>query len=163
MSTDSLSPKKFSIWVDADSCPLKIREVVAKAALRLSIPTYFVANHSIPFSSNEFTQMVVVPQGEGVADDYIVQKASEGDLAITRDIPLANRLIEKSLVVLNDRGDFFTADNIKERLSVRNWMYELRSYGFQPERQTQMGAKEIQKFSAIFDRELTKLIKKNRP
>lgn len=154
-----MKKKSFSIWVDADSCPVKIREIIAKAALRLSLVSFFVANHPIPFSSNEFTQMVVVEEGEGVADDYIVTCAQPGDLAITRDIPLASRLLERGLTVLNDRGDLFSADTIRERLSVRDLMYELRSYGIQPERQTLLGAKEIQQFAATFDREITKLLK----
>ena len=147
------------IWVDADSCPRQIREVVSRAALRLKIKTFFVANRKIPFPGNAYTQGVQVPAKEGSADSYIVQKSSQGDLAITRDIPLADSLLEKSLIVLNDRGDVYTPDNIKERLSIRDFMKDLRESGLQVPEHTVYGKKELRQFSNAFDREITKALK----
>lgn len=150
----------FSIWVDCDSCPVKVREVIAKAANRLQKKCYFVANRAIPFLQNDFTTMVVVESGEGIADDYITENCNANDLAITRDIPLAKRLLEKNLVVLNDRGEIFTLNQINERLSIRNFMYELRSSGINIESQSNFSARELQKFAAAFDKETRKLLDK---
>ncbi len=149
----------MTLWIDADSCPLKVREVVCRASLRLQIQLIFVANIQIPFPEHEFTQMVVVEEGEGVADDYITEKAAAGDLAITRDIPLAARLIENGVHVINDRGDEFTPEMIRERLSIRDLMYEFRQMGVQTEKHSSFSLKELQKFSSTFDRVLTRILR----
>ena len=109
----------------------------------------------------ELVTMVVVEQKEGSADDKIVELADKGKIAITRDIPLANRLVALEVVVLDDRGSVFTEENIKERLSVRNLMTDLREAGLFIERTKPLGSKEIQLFSNALDRELTKIVKQN--
>ncbi len=147
------------IWLDADSCPVAVRNIIVKAAIRENLNCTFVANRPIPLDETEIVEMVVVDAGEGVADDYITDHIQAGNLAVTRDIPLAARLIEKQAIVLNDRGEHFTPENIRERLSIRDIMYEMRFSGLKEPGIRQFGPKEVQKFSNCFDRELRKLLK----
>ena len=154
----SISKKEFTIWIDADSIPIKVRDVIARGCKRILRCGIFVANHIIPFEANDFTKMVVVNEGEGEADNYIAANASSGDLCITRDIPLAKRLLDQNLFVINDRGEEFTLGTIRERLSFRNAMYELRSSGIFIEQESRYGAKELQKFAATFDKVVTRIL-----
>ena len=151
----------MTIWVDADSCPVKIRSIIVRAAERTGIPAIFVANRAIPGVEYERTSLVVVAEGEGVADRYIVAHAVSGDLAITRDIPLAADLSDKNILVLDDRGGVVDKNNARERLSVRNAMTELRSYGIHPETTKPMTNRDIQQFANVFDRQLRLWINKN--
>ncbi|MDC7227431.1 MAG: YaiI/YqxD family protein [Spirochaetales bacterium] len=147
------------IWVDADSCPQAVRDIIARAAVKRGLKAVYAANVKIPIPEDELIEMVVVKKGEGVADQYIIDHAEKGDLAITRDIPLAAELVDKHIVVINDRGNHFTPDNIRERLSIRDLMKDFREMGIMPERESTFGRREIQQFAAAFDRELTKLLK----
>jgi len=149
----------LKILVDADSCPGPVRDIIARAAERRKLTAVFAANRTIPVPESGLITMVVVEKGEGEADRYLIGISEPGDLAVTRDIPLAAELIEKSVVVINDRGDIFTPDNIRERLSIRNLMKDFRDSGIMPEGVRTFGRREIQQFAAAFDRELTKLLK----
>ncbi|HAK47273.1 MAG TPA: hypothetical protein DCO79_15315 [Spirochaeta sp.] len=149
----------MTIWVDADSCPQAVREIIARAAVKRRIKTVFAANTIIPIPDEDILEMAVVGKGEGVADQYIIDRAVEGDLAVTRDIPLAAELVENRIVVINDRGNHFTPENIRERLSIRDLMKDFREIGIMPERESSFGRRETQLFAAAFDRELTKLLK----
>jgi len=146
------------IWIDSDSCPVKIREIVIRAANRVGINAVFVANREIPGVESNNSSLIVVEKGEGVADAYIVARASEGDLAITRDIPLAADLVAKGVLVLDDRGSVMDSSNIRERLSMRNAMTELRSYGIVSETTKPMSQRDIQQFAAAFDKQLRQWI-----
>ncbi|WP_184748120.1 YaiI/YqxD family protein [Spirochaeta isovalerica] len=147
------------VWVDADSCPRPVREIVERAAKRESIPLIYTANRPIPMEENELFSMVVTESKDQSADLYIVDNVRGDDLVITRDIPLADQLVEKDIAVLNDRGVLYTRENIKERLSVRNFMYELREYGGGVERHSAFGPKEKQAFANAFDRQLRIMLK----
>lgn len=149
----------FSIWIDADSCPVAVRAVVQRFSVRLAIPLIFVANHPIPFPEHSLFSMIVCEEAQDAADNYIVTNARINDLVITRDIPFAARLIEKGVTVINDRGTVFSAQNIGEKLSMRNFHYDLLSYGIAGEKTTQFGKKELNLFSNCLDRELTKKLK----
>ncbi|MDA3809437.1 MAG: YaiI/YqxD family protein [Spirochaetaceae bacterium] len=149
----------MKIWIDADSCPKPVKEIIERAAKREKIPLIFTANRNIPFEEHELFSMVITEAKDQSADLYIVDNVEEGDLVITRDIPLADELVEKKIDVLNDRGILYTTENIKERLSVRNFMYELREYGGGVERHTAFGPKEKQAFANAFDRQLRKMLK----
>jgi uncharacterized protein YaiI (UPF0178 family) len=96
----------------------------------------------------------------GAADDRIVELAEPGDIVICRDLPLAHRLVQKNIAVLDDRGRIFTSDNIKEHLSIRNFVVDLAETGLGPERIAQYGKKEVQLFAASFDMLLTRSLKK---
>ncbi len=147
------------IWIDADSCPAKIRDIVARAAKRTAINAIFVANRNIPLAKNRFVKMVLVESGEGKADDYIIENCCEADIAVTRDIPLANELLKCNAVVLNDRGTQYTKENIRERLSIRDLMKDFREVGIMDSGRKTFSNKEVQAFAAAFDRELAKKIK----
>lgn len=149
----------MKIWVDADSCPIRIREIICKASYRINCPAIFAANRPIPLPKLKTVTMIITENSEQAADIYITENAEPCDLAITRDIPLAKNLIDKGVVVINDRGTHFTQDNINTFLSARNFMYELQANGLQLEKTNTFGKKEIQKFSHLLDSLLTKLTK----
>lgn len=147
----------FSIWVDADSCPVQVRSLVLRFAVRLEIKTYFVANRNIPVKSSlpvpkNLVKMVITRQAQDAADDYIAGNAGTDDIVVTRDIPLAARLVERSITVINDRGTAFTKENIRERLSVRNFNLELARSGIQPDRKSAYGRKNLSEFSNCLDK-----------
>ena len=144
----------MKIWVDSDSCPRQIRHIIIRASLRVKIEIVFVANRIIPDVDNEWSSMQLVPDGEGEADKYIYENSSNGDIVITRDIPLASDLVKKGLLVLDDRGNVYTADNIGERLSIRNAMTELRSYGVMSRSTGTMNNRDVKLFANAFDKEL---------
>lgn len=149
----------MKIWIDADSCPKPVKEIVEKAAKRENLELIFTANRKIPMEDNDLFTMIVTEATDQSADLYIVENVEKGDMVITRDIPLADELVAKNIAVLNDRGVLYTVENIKERLSVRNFMYELREYGGGVERHTAFGPKEKQAFANAFDRQLRKMLK----
>lgn len=117
------------IWVDADACPVPIREILCRAATRWQIETTFIANHVIKLPPSPFIKARQVAQGFDVADNEIVAQLSDNDLVITQDIPLAAEAIEQGADVFNPRGQAFTRENIRQRLAMRNFMEEMRSAG----------------------------------
>ena len=155
--------KNFRIWIDADSCPVQVRELTVRFALRLKIPVKFVANHDIPFQKNELFEMIVCEKEQDAADNYIVENSNTADLVITRDIPLASRLVDKKVCVINDRGCVFTEANIAEKLAARNLHYMLMESGALSDirRTGTFGKKELNLFANSLDRELQKKIKAN--
>ncbi len=142
-------------WVDADSCPKPIRDIICRAGKRISAQVVFAANR--PVSCSKDVMMVILPQEKDAADNYIAENAGEGDIVITRDIPLAKRLVEQNLTVINDRGTLYTRENIGERLSIRNFMLDLYNSGLKPESTRKFGAKDIKAFADTFDKTLTRL------
>lgn len=147
------------IWIDADSCPKPVRELVCRTGTRLGIQIQFVANHLIPIPAHPLFIMSIADSTPDAADDYIVEHCEVLDLVITRDIPLAKRLVDKNIPVINDRGTVYTEKNINERLSIRNLMFDLYSNGIYPEKTGQFGKKEMQEFANALDREVHKLLK----
>jgi len=147
------------ILVDADSCPRDARDIALRRAAKLGIRVIFAANRPIPVSKN--AEMEICPNTENSADDRIVELAEKGDLVVTRDIPLAKRLVEKDASVIDDRGRVFTADNINELLSLRNFTVSLADNGLEFERIANYGKKELKLFADSLDRLLTKMQKQN--
>ena len=147
------------IWVDADACPGAVRDIVLRAAERLQVPTVFVANKRLALPRSEYVSSVQVGAGLDVADQHIAASAQAGDLAITQDIPLAASLVARGAVVMDPRGELFTPENIDERLSLRNFMQELREGGVMTGGPSGFSAQDKQQFAATFDRELTRLRK----
>jgi len=143
------------ILVDADSCPRAARDLVLRRAVKESVRIIFAANRQIPGA--EGAEMEICPLHENAADDRIVELAESGDLIITRDIPLAKRLVEKGTSVIDDRGRIFTADNINELLSLRNFMVDLADSGLGMERIANYGKKDLKTFADSFDRILTRM------
>lgn len=152
----------MTIYVDADSCPRPTRDAIVRASLRTGIPAVFAANRSIPGTGAPGIRMELCPKGSGAADDRIVELAQQGDLVITRDIPLAVRLVERKVTVLDDRGRTYTVENIRERLSMRDFMVGLAENGMDFERIPSYGKKELKSFADGFDRELSRLRKEDK-
>jgi uncharacterized protein YaiI (UPF0178 family) len=144
------------ILLDADSCPKQARDLVLRRAAKLAIRVIFAANRPIPDSAG--AQMEICPAGENAADDRIVELAEAGDIVITRDVPLAKRLVEKDIAVIDDRGRVFTKNNINELLSLRNFTVGLAGSGMEFERTANYGKKELKRFADSLDRVLTKAL-----
>lgn len=149
----------LNIWVDADGCPKAIREVIQKAAMRRSIRTILVANYTIKIPRHPCLSMRVVTGDFDAADDWIVEETGADDLVITADIPLADRVVERQALALTHRGEVLDQRNIKDRLSTRNLLTEMRgglpTGGGPPP----LSAKDVQTFANAFDRVVTKLIR----
>jgi uncharacterized protein len=145
-----------TIWIDADAAPRDVKEIVYRAARRLEIPTILVANQRLSSPrNNPFVSTVEVRGGPDVADQHIADHAAEGDIAITADIPLAAILVEKGLVVLDPRGEQYSAENVRERLSIRDFMDSLRGAGVETGGAKPYGPREKQAFAGALDRILT--------
>jgi uncharacterized protein YaiI (UPF0178 family) len=121
--------KSMEIWVDADACPAVIKEVLFRAARRTGIQLTLVANQSITVPKSPSIRMVQVPSGFDVADNEIVRRCGLGDLVITADIPLAAEVIEKGAHALSPRGELYSRDDIKARLTMRDFMDTMRASG----------------------------------
>ena len=119
----------MQIWVDADACPNAIKDILFRAAERTQVMLTLVANQSIRIPPSRFVKALQVPAGFDVADDRIVRMVQTGDLVVTADIPLAAAVLAKGGHALDPRGEFYTSDNIGERLAVRKLMDELRASG----------------------------------
>jgi uncharacterized protein YaiI (UPF0178 family) len=147
----------MKLWLDADAAPQGVKEVCFRAAERLKLETILVANQRLPLPvGNPYLSTVRVDGGPDVADMYIAEHAEAGDVAVTADIPLAALLVPKQVVVIDPRGDVYSAENIGERLSVRNFMEGLRGTGVETGGQGTFGAKEKQAFANALDRALTR-------
>ena len=119
----------MQIWVDADACPNAIKEILYRAAERVRIPLTLVANRPLRTPPSPYIRTLQVPQGLDVADNQIVDQIQPNDLVVTADIPLAAAVIEKGGHALDPRGELYTESNVRERLSVRDFMDELRGAG----------------------------------
>jgi uncharacterized protein YaiI (UPF0178 family) len=131
--------------------------MVLRFSSRLGIKIIFAANRPIPGITGDTAVMEVCPPGEGSADNRIVELARPGDLALTRDLPLAERLIDAGVRVLDDRGRVFTAENIRELRSIRNFMVGLAENGMGRERIASYGKRELKMFSDSLNREISRL------
>lgn len=151
------------IWIDADAAPREVKEIVFKAAKRLSVEAVLVANQWLTAPpGNPFVSVVRVEGGMDVADRYIAEQAEPGDLAVTADIPLAARLVEKQVLVIDPRGEEYTEENVGDRLAVRDLMDGLRGAGMldQPAGGPRpYSSKDRQAFSATLDRLLTRALR----
>ncbi len=116
----------MNIWVDADACPLAVKEVLFRAVERLQIPCTLVANQWIRTPPSRVIRAIQVEAGFDVADNRIVRECTRGDLVITADIPLAAQVVAKGAYALNPRGEFYTPESISQHLTMRNLMTELR-------------------------------------
>jgi uncharacterized protein YaiI (UPF0178 family) len=152
----------MKLWIDADAAPREIKEICFRASERLKLDVVLVANSRIQLPAG-YTHLsaVRVDGGPDVADTYIAEHAAGGDVAITADIPLAALLVPKSVVVIDPRGDEYTAESIGERLSLRNFMDGLRSTGVDTGGHGTFGQREKQAFANALDRVLTKALRKS--
>ncbi len=146
----------MQILVDADANPTAVTEILYRAANRKRINLILVANQKLKIPDSIYIKNQVVKEGPDEADHKIVELVKEGDLVITTDIPLADRVIEKGATVINPRGKLYTRENIKKILSIRNLMTDLRNGGIQTERSPVFSIKDKQAFANQLDRFLTK-------
>lgn len=144
------------IYIDADASPRAVKDLVFRAAERTSVEVLVVANKAMFVPRSPLIRMVQVSGGPDVADDYIVEHAEEGDVAITADVPLAARLVEKRVVVIDPRGQVLDEDNVGERLSLRDFMTEARDLGIATGGPQAFGPKDKQRFANALDRELSR-------
>jgi uncharacterized protein len=147
----------MKIWVDADACPVVIKEILFKAAIRTKIEVTLIANQFIQTPPSPLIQSIKVSSGFDVADNEIVKRTNKGDLVITGDIPLAAEVMEKGAEALNPRGEQYSADTIKARLNMRDFMDTLRSSGIHSGGPPPLGQKERQAFANNLDRYLTRI------
>jgi hypothetical protein len=146
------------IWIDADAAPRDVKDLVFRAAKRLSIETVLVANQRLQTPpGNPLVSAVWVDGGADVADQYIATHASRGDLVVTQDVPLAALLVPRDVAVLDPRGDEHTEETIGERLSVRDFMESARMSGLVTGGPPPYDARAKQAFAAALDRVLTRL------
>lgn len=148
----------MKLWIDADAAPRDVKEIAFRAARRLEMETVLVANQRLtPPPGNPFVAAVRVEGGPDVADRYIADNAAPGDVAVTADIPLAAALVEKRVAVIDPRGEEYSAENIGERLAVRDFMDGLRGSGVETGGARPYGPREKQAFAAALDRVLTRV------
>lgn len=142
----------MSIWVDADACPVAIKEIIFRAAERTQTATTLIANHSMRVPPSKVINFVQVASGFDVADNEIVKRLEKGDLVITADIPLAAEVIEKGAIALNPRGELYTTSNIKQRLNMRDFMDTLRSSGIETGGSAPLSQSDRQAFANQLDK-----------
>lgn len=145
----------MKIWVDADACPAVIKEVLFRAAERTGVAVTLVANRALPKPKSKHVRMLTVAPGFDVADNEIVKRVAVGDLVITNDIPLAAEVIGKGGHALSPRGELFTADTIRDRLVMRDFMDTLRGSGIETGGPSALSQGDRKAFAGHLDRMLT--------
>lgn len=143
---------RLRIWVDADACPAVIKDILFRAAERRRIRLTLVANKTLRTPPSSYISALQVPRGFDVADAEIIDRVQAGDLVITADIPLAAAVIDRGAHALDPRGELYTGDTIRERLTMRNFMDELRSAGVETGGPAGFGNGDRQAFANQLDR-----------
>jgi len=156
--SDTTTPAEVGpqIWVDADACPGVIKDILFRAAERAKVAVTLVANQWLRTPPSRYIRSLQVSGGLDVADSEIVARVQRGDLVVTQDIPLAALVLEKGGIALNPRGELYTPDNMAERLSMRNFMDELRGSGVQTGGPAAFHARDRQAFANQLDRWIAK-------
>ncbi|HLZ18302.1 MAG TPA: YaiI/YqxD family protein [Smithellaceae bacterium] len=149
----------MQIFVDADAFPNGIRDILMKASLRLNIPLIFVANKPLRLENQANLSLIIVEEGPDIADDRIVGLVQPGDLVITADIPLADRVVAKKAYAMNPRGMLYTEHNIKDRLGMRDLLNGLRDNGMITGGPSVFSKKDRQAFANQLDRFLVRQLK----
>ncbi|HEU0290848.1 MAG TPA: YaiI/YqxD family protein [Burkholderiales bacterium] len=144
------------IWVDADACPVVVKEILYRAAERLQLQMTLVANKPLSIPSSRYIRMVQVARGLDVADNEIARRLEPGDLVITADIPLAADIIARGGHALNPRGEYYTSENVREHLSMRDFMEALRGGGVQTGGPQPLDQADRKRFADQLDRFLSR-------
>ena len=145
----------MKIWVDADACPVAIKEILFRAAVRTQTTVMLVANQSLKVPPSPYIKSIQVLKGFDVADNEIIRQSQNGDLVITSDIPLADDVIKKGALALSPRGDLFSKDNIKARLNMRDFLDTMRASGVDTGGPSPLTDKDNKKFADSLDTILT--------
>ena len=146
----------MEIWVDADACPNVIKEILFRAADRTATQVTLVANQALRTPPSQYIRALQVASGFDEADSRIADSVAAGDLVVTADIPLAAEVIEKGALALNPRGELYTADTIRSRLNMRDFMDTMRSSGVELSTTPALNATDRQRFANSLDRWLAK-------
>ncbi len=144
------------IWVDADACPVVIRDILFRAAERTGTDLTLVANRWIQVRPSKNIRALQVAAGFDVADNEILRRVEAGDLVVTADIPLAAEVIARGALALNPRGELYTAENIRQRLNMRDFMDTLRASGIDTGGQPTLHPRDRQAFANQIDRLLAR-------
>lgn len=152
-----MTPNRPTIWIDGDACPKIIKEILYKISARLKLEIILVANQTMFIPQSPLIKQVTVEQGADVADSYIVEHVKENDIVITADLPLAAFIVEKQAIGLNIRGEIYTEENVRERLSMRDFMKELRDNGLVTGGPEAFGPKDAERFTNAINKILVKM------
>jgi len=145
----------MNIWVDADACPVVVKEILFRAATRAKIAVTLVANQFLSVPKSPYINFIQVPSGFDVADNEIVRRCVAGDLVITADIPLASEVVDKAAIALNPRGELYSKENIKTRLNMRDFMDTMRASGIQGGGPPPLTQRDRQLFANNLDKLIT--------
>jgi len=151
----------MKIWIDADACPVVVKEVLFKAAVRTHVQITLIANQYIRTPPSRYIDFIQFPSGFDAADNEIIKRLNKADLVITSDIPLAAEVIEKGADALNPRGELYTTDNIRAILNMRDFMDTLRSSGINTGGPSAISQNERQAFANQLDKWLVKRSRQN--
>lgn len=149
----------MKIWVDADACPVVIKDILFKAAMRTGILTTLVANQPMRIPASRYIKSLQVSSGFDVADNEIVTRLEAGDLVITGDIPLAAEVLEKGGHALNPRGELYSTDSIRAILNMRDFMDTMRASGVNTGGPPALSQSDRQSFANHLDKLLTRHVK----
>ena len=149
----------MKIWVDADACPVAIREILFRAAERTGVKVTLVANQPVRVSASALIEFVLVAPGFDVADSEIVKRAGSGDLVVTADIPLAAEVMANGVHVLSPRGELYSTETIRQRLNMRDFMDTLRASGIHTGGPPGLSKRDRQSFANHLDKLLTRYAK----
>ena len=148
--------RNMNIWVDADACPVAIREILFRAAERTGVKVTLIANQPVRVPPSPHVEFVQVSPGFDVADNEIVKRARSGDLVVTSDIPLAAEVMENGVHALSPRGELHSADTIRQRLNMRDFMDTLRASGIHTGGPPALSKSDRQSFANHLDRLLAR-------
>ena len=150
----------IKVWIDADSFPTLLKNFILEYAEKNYLEIIFVANKPIKSEKQNF-KMIVAENTKDSADNIIFENITEKDIAITRDILLAERLVQKNIKTINDRGTYFSKENIKKKVEERNYDFNLAQLGFSGSKEKNYGMKELKKFRECFEKTLKKIYQEN--
>nr|MBF0221020.1 YaiI/YqxD family protein [Desulfobulbaceae bacterium] len=148
----------MKIWVDADACPAVIKDILCKAAERTGVQLTLVANHFMRVPQSRVVGFLKVTAGLDVADNEIVKRVAINDLVVTSDIPLAAKVVDQGAIALNPRGELYTAENVRDRLSMRDFMDSLRGSGIDTGGPSALSQNDRKQFAGQLDKILTKYL-----
>ena len=147
------------LFVDGDAFPNLLKPILFRSIERLNIETLVVSNKPITIGKSKLISYIIVEQGADEADNYIAEVVSEGDLVITADIPLADRVISKAAHAIDHRGELYSVDNIKQYLAIRNLMEKVRESGEMTKGPKPFDQKDAHQFANQLHKFLTKYYK----
>ena len=150
----------IKVWIDADSFPTLLKSFILEYAEKNYLEIIFVANKPIKSDKQNF-KMILAENTKDSADNIIFENITEKDIAITRDILLAERLVQKNIKTINDRGTYFSKENIKKKVEERNYDFNLAQLGFSGSKEKNYGMKELKKFRECFEKTLKKIYPEN--